>query len=95
MKVWTLPHVKSELLWLPMETRYEVATGLDRLEREPTPPGAERIRGTQRLYRWRRGECRILYVLEGERIVIVSLSDRPRRVPERLRRPTPELDDDS
>lgn len=95
MKVLTLDHVRWELMWLHIETRHEVARALDRLEIEPIPKGAERVGGTRRLYRWRRGECRILYVHAGDRIVVVSLSDAPRGVPERFRRlRNPVLDDD-
>ncbi len=94
MKVLALDHVRWELMWLPTEMRHEVARGLDRLEIDPIPRGAERVGGTRRLYRWRRGECRILYVHAGDRIVVVSLSDAQRGLPERFRRRDPELDDE-
>ena len=89
MRVWTLDHVRWELLCLPMEARHDVARALDRLEVEPIPRGAERVGGTRRLYRWRCGECRILYVHAGDRIVVLRLSDAPRGLPGRFRRPDP------
>ena len=87
MKVSMLDHVRWELMGLSHETEYEVACGLDRLERGPRlPAGVERVGGTRRLYRWRKGDCRILFIQNGDAILVLSLSIRPRRLPERYRR---------
>jgi mRNA-degrading endonuclease RelE of RelBE toxin-antitoxin system len=86
VSVWMLPHLRWALLSLPLEEREEVGRMIDRLERDPKLRKARPIGGTKRLYRLRCGPCRILYVDEGQRIIIVGLSSAPRGLPARFRR---------
>ena len=89
MNVELLLRARHELIGGGLEQRHDLACALDRLEREPLPPGAEKVPGTRRLYRWQRGLCRILFIREGRRILVVSISSQPRNVPQRFRRAPP------
>ncbi len=54
-----------------------VATQIDKLESNPNPPKAKKVRGkTHEYWRLRAGNCRIIYYLEDDLITIVLVEYR-------------------
>ncbi|MFH0981238.1 MAG: type II toxin-antitoxin system RelE/ParE family toxin [Planctomycetota bacterium] len=63
---------EKEMDRLPGKTFERVAQAILRLERDPRPPGARKLRGAEE-YRLRVGPYRILYSVDDrERVVVVS-----------------------
>lgn len=92
--LWALDPIRWKLLYLDAEDRHRAGRVIDRLATEPTPPGAARVPGTRRLYRVSRGDVRILYVVEAERVVVVAVEQGARNLPARFSRRRDDRDDD-
>ena len=61
----------KELEVLPLTDRRRIAGKIQRLERDPRPPGVEKLSGQDR-YRLRQGDYRVLYAVDdGARTVTV------------------------
>jgi hypothetical protein len=87
MTVRVLRFVQWEFLGLSDEEQREVGQAIDRLEREALPRSARLVGRTKRLYSWRRGDVRILFVKDHEGILVLTIRNVPRELPERLWRP--------
>ena len=72
---------------LPKAVQRQVVPKLEALAFNPRPPGCQKLKGAEDLYRVRSGDYRIVYrVRDGVLLVlVVSVSDRG-QVYERLRR---------
>ncbi|MHB1558699.1 MAG: type II toxin-antitoxin system RelE family toxin [Isosphaeraceae bacterium] len=46
---------------------------------DPHPPGSRKLKGTNDLYRIRAGDYRILYTVEGRRLVVLVVNVGHRR----------------
>jgi mRNA-degrading endonuclease RelE of RelBE toxin-antitoxin system len=71
---------------LPAE-RERVGRAIDRLAITPAPPGRRPLRGTSRLYREQCGGFRILYLIEGDEVIVVALGMGCRSLPARYAPP--------
>jgi mRNA-degrading endonuclease RelE of RelBE toxin-antitoxin system len=91
--LWALDSVRWKLLYLASDERRRVGRAIDQLAETPVPKRAGRVRGTRRLYCLAFGEHRILYVIEVERIVVLTLESGRREMPARLRREGPDAPD--
>lgn len=71
---------RGEFLSLPKEIRKRLAGVLDDLEKNPSPPGAKKLTG-QEGYRIRKGDYRVLYVInDGAKSVRVYRMGHRREV---------------
>jgi mRNA interferase RelE/StbE len=64
---------------LPREDQLRVLRAIRPLATEPVPPGSRKLRGYDDVYRIRVGTYRILYRVEGRRLVIIILKIGNRR----------------
>ena len=74
-----LPSARRELAALPKNVQRRLANRIDGLREDPRPPGAKLLQGEDRLYRLRVGEYRVIYSIEGRRLVILVVRVGHRR----------------
>ena len=74
-----LPSAQRELATLPKDVRRRIANRIDALRENPRPPGAKQLQGEDRLYRLRVGDYRVIYSIEGRRLVILVVRVGHRR----------------
>jgi len=78
-RVELTPSAAREVVGLPLTIRARVLHVIERLERWPAVSGAKPLRGKLAgHYRIRTGDYRILFRVEGERIVIERAGHRDR-----------------
>jgi mRNA interferase RelE/StbE len=67
----------KELEELPLRDRRRVAQRISGLQREPRPPGCEKLSGQER-YRLRQGDYRILYEVDdaARAVTVVTIGHR-------------------
>jgi len=64
---------------LPREDQLRVLRAIRPLASEPIPPGSRKVRGYDEVHRIRVGTYRILYRIEGRRLLIIILKIGHRR----------------
>jgi mRNA interferase RelE/StbE len=74
-----LPSAQRELAALPKDVQRRIANRIDALREDPRPPGVKQLQGVERLYRLRVGDYRVIYSIEGRRLVIVVVKVGHRR----------------
>ena len=74
-----LPSARRELVAFPKDVQRRLANRIDGLREDPRPPGAKQLQGEDRLYRLRVGDCRVVYSIEGRRLVILVVRVGHRR----------------
>ena len=70
---------EKQIRRLPREDRLRVLRAIRPLATEPTPPGSRKIRGYDDVFRIRVGTYRIIYRVEGRRLLIIILKLGHRR----------------
>ena len=77
MKVIIVPKAQKALARLPKDIRQRVALSIDKLEKNPFPPGSIKLTG-QPGYRLRVGRFRILYLVDkkARRVIIARIAHR-------------------
>jgi len=70
---------EKQIRKLPREDQVRVLRAIRPLAAQPTPPGSRKVRGYDDVYRIRVGTYRILYRVEGRRLVIIILKIGQRR----------------
>jgi mRNA interferase RelE/StbE len=70
---------EKQIRKLPDDDRLRVLRAIRPLATEPVPPGSRKIRGYDDVFRIRVGSYRILYRVEGRRLVIIILKVGQRR----------------
>lgn len=71
-RVVVKPSVERDLRSVPPEVVARVFHAIDGLRAEPFPRGSVKLVGTERLYRLRVGQYRVIYAVDrGERLVTV------------------------
>lgn len=58
---------------LPGKIRRQVSDKISLLERDPFPSGSKQLQGKDRLFRLRSGAYRIIYQVDGRRLIILVL----------------------
>ena len=58
---------------LPGKIRRQVSDKISLLERDPFPSGSKQLQGKERLFRLRSGAYRIIYQVDGRRLIILVL----------------------
>jgi len=64
---------------LPPQIRSRVQTRIDDLATSPRPPGCEKLQGSDRHFRVRVGDYRIIYQIEDEHLIITVVQAGHRR----------------
>ena len=70
---------EKQLRKLRREDQVRVLRAIQPLATEPTPPGSRKVRGYDDVFRIRVGTYRILYRVEGRRLLIIILKLGHRR----------------
>lgn len=71
--------VEKEILKLPRDVIKRIVRAIDELENDPYPRDSKKIRGTERTYRLRVGNYRIIYQVDEERKEIIIYHVRHRK----------------
>jgi len=70
---------EKELRQLPRSLIRRVVDAISVLKEEPFPPGVRKLQGTEHTYRIRVGDYRVVYSVDGGRLVIEVVRVRHRR----------------
>jgi mRNA interferase RelE/StbE len=72
------PAAMRDLEQLPSRTQHSIAAVITRLSENPRPPGVEKLKGRDNLYRVRSGDYRILYQISDrlKQITVVKIGHR-------------------
>ena len=65
------PSAVGQLRSITRKDRVRVARTIDSLARDPRPPGVEKLRGTEDLWRVRVGEYRIIYAIRDDVLLLL------------------------
>jgi mRNA interferase RelE/StbE len=74
-----LPSAQRELAALPKDVQRRIANRIDPLREDPRPAGTRQLQGEDRFYRLRVGDYRVIYSIEGRRLVVVVVKIGHRR----------------
>jgi len=64
---------EKQIRKLGREDQIRVLQAVQRLAAEPTPPGSRKVRGYDDVFRIRVGTYRVIYRVEGRRLLIIIL----------------------
>lgn len=64
---------------LPRQVQIRLKVRIDALASDPTPPSSLKLAGLSGLHRLRVGECRIVYLVQDERLVVLVVKIGHRR----------------
>ena len=78
-KIEFTPAARRQFRKLAPETRKRLAPLIDSLASEPRPKGATLLSGSQRAYRVRHGDYRIIYELDDDRLLVLVIRIGHRR----------------
>ena len=70
---------EKQIRKLPREAQIRVLQAIRPLARQPTPPGSRKVRGYDDVFRIRVGMYRVLYRVEGRRLLIIIVKIGNRR----------------
>jgi mRNA interferase RelE/StbE len=73
------PAAKRQLRKLDRSIQERVVRRLEKLEKDPRPPGVEKLEGDESTYRIRMGEYRIVYEIQDKVLVVLVLKVGHRR----------------
>lgn len=69
----------EELAALPKAAQRRVAAKIDTLRENPRQPGVRRLVGAEALYRLRVGDYRVIYSIDGKKLVVLVIRVGHRR----------------
>jgi len=64
---------------LPSLTRERLRRSIDALADNPRPAGARKLSGQRDLFRIRAGDCRVIYEIQDERLIVLVVKVGHRR----------------
>ena len=70
---------EKQIRKLPRDGQIRVLQAIRSLATQPTPPGSRKVRGYDDIFRIRVGMYRVLYRVEGRRLLIIILKIGNRR----------------
>ena len=68
-----LKTAEKELAAFPQDAQRQIARKIEALRGNPRPPGVKLLHATERFYRLRVGDYRVIYLIEGRRLVILVI----------------------
>jgi mRNA interferase RelE/StbE len=73
-----LKTAENELLGLPKQAQQQIVKRIEGLKVDPRPAGIKQLKGPEKMLRLRVGDYRVIYMVEGERLVVlvVKIADR-------------------
>ena len=66
-----LKTAEGELAGLPKGAQRQIVTRIESLKNVPRPVGVEQIKGSDQLLRFRVGDYRVIYSVEGKHLVVL------------------------
>lgn len=70
---------EKQIRKLPRDAQIGVLQAIRPLARDPMPAGSRKVRGYDDVFRIRAGTCRVLYRIQGRRLIIIILKAGQRR----------------
>ena len=76
--VFLAPAAERQLKKLPQQVKTQIVPILKALENEPRPSGAKKLKGSEDIWRIRKGNYRILYEIQDNQltVLVVKIDDR-------------------
>lgn len=73
-----LKTAEEELAGLPKRAQRQIVKRIEGLKDDPRPAGIKQLKGPEKFFRLRVGDYRVIYLIEGDRLVvlIVRVGDR-------------------
>ena len=71
--VESLKTAERQLAALPQDAQRQIARKIEALRKDPRPSGVKLLHGDERLHRLRVGDYRVIYSIEGKRLVILVI----------------------
>lgn len=68
-----LKTAEEELAELPKDTQRRILKRIEGLKSDPRPAGAEPLKGPEKFLRVRVGDYRVIYSVEGKRLVVLII----------------------
>ncbi len=78
-RVELLPTVEDELAAYPKKVQGQIARRIDKLAEAPRPAGFKELHGRPGTFRVRSGDCRILYRVEDDVLLVLVVKVGPRK----------------
>ena len=72
-RVEFLKTAAEELAVLPQADQRRIAARIDALRDNPRPPGVKMLAGGDKLYRVRVGDYRLIYSIDGKKLVVLVI----------------------
>jgi mRNA interferase RelE/StbE len=72
-RVEFLKTAAEQLAALPAADQRRVAAKIDALRNNPRPPGVKMLAGGDKLYRLRVGDYRVIYSIDGKKLVVLVI----------------------
>jgi mRNA interferase RelE/StbE len=72
-RVEFLKTAAEELAALPKADQRRIAARIDALRDNPRPPGVKMLAGGDKLYRLRVGDYRLIYSIDGKKLVVLVI----------------------
>ena len=72
-RVEFLKTAAGELAALPRADQRRIAARIDALRDNPRPPGVKMLAGGDKLYRLRVGDFRVIYSIDGKKLVVLVI----------------------
>lgn len=70
---------RKALLALPQASRVRIGEGIEALASDPRKPGTRKLEGSDRLYRLRIGDYRVIYEIQDACLIVVVIKVGHRR----------------
>ncbi len=74
-----LPTAEEQLSKLPKDAQRRIARKIDSLAENPRPPDAKLLKNTEKFYRIRVGDYRLIYSIDGRHLVVLVIRIGHRR----------------
>jgi mRNA interferase RelE/StbE len=71
--VFLAPAAERQLKKLPPQIKTQIVPVLKALESDPRPSGAKKLKGSEDIWRVRKGSYRILYEIEDKQLTVLVL----------------------
>jgi mRNA interferase RelE/StbE len=73
-RVLILPRAQRQIESFPLQTRKRISDAIDSLEKNPRPSGVKKLKGDGELYRLRVGDCRIIYAIQDDELLVIVVN---------------------
>lgn len=70
---------QKEIRKLPSDHRSKIVQRINALKHNPLPHSAEKIKGTDNIYRFRQGIYRVIYSIDNHELIVLVIKESHRK----------------